>query len=181
MRGGCAGPHSDGFDDAADGRRRGFAHHHARLALRDPHRDSTVGGHSSKVFEAMGWGALDAVNTPVLEKQGNPLPRLRYSRRSPCSVSLSANLPATLGSANACYGRRDPQPAFPLIVIGASTGGPAALLQLLSSLPPTLPAAITIVQHVDKVFAPGLAAWLARESSRDVRAIAAGDRPEPGR
>jgi chemotaxis response regulator CheB len=73
-----------------------------------------------------------------------------------------------------------PQPAFPLLVIGASTGGPAALLQLLSSLPPTLPAAITIVQHVDKVFAPGLATWLGRESSRDVRAIAAGDRPEPG-
>jgi two-component system response regulator WspF len=31
---------------------------------------ATVGGHSSKVFEAMGWGALDAVNTPVLEKVG---------------------------------------------------------------------------------------------------------------
>src|SRR6516164_1336531 len=27
---------------------------------------ATVGGHSSKVFEAMGWGALDAVNTPIL-------------------------------------------------------------------------------------------------------------------
>ncbi len=31
---------------------------------------ATVGGHSSKVFEAMGWGALDAVNTPVLERTG---------------------------------------------------------------------------------------------------------------
>src|ERR1700693_653024 len=33
---------------------------------------ATVGGHSSKVFEAMGWGALDAVNTPVLETSGGP-------------------------------------------------------------------------------------------------------------
>ena len=33
---------------------------------------ATVGGHSSKVFEAMGWGALDAVNTPVLERPGEP-------------------------------------------------------------------------------------------------------------
>jgi chemotaxis response regulator CheB len=73
-----------------------------------------------------------------------------------------------------------PQPGFPLIVIGASTGGPAALLRVLSSLPPSLPAAITIVQHVDKVFAPGLATWLGRESSRDVRPISSGDHPEAG-
>src|ERR1700690_2221157 len=33
---------------------------------------ATVGGHSSKVFEAMGWGALDAVNTPVLDISGDP-------------------------------------------------------------------------------------------------------------
>ncbi len=34
---------------------------------------ATVGGHSSKVFEAMGWGALDAVNTPVLDMSGEPI------------------------------------------------------------------------------------------------------------
>ena len=45
-------------------------------------------------------------------------------------------------------------------------------------MPPTLHAAITIVQHVDELFAPGLASWLARESSRDVRTIQPGDRPE---
>src|ERR1700690_2620768 len=33
---------------------------------------ATVGGNSSRVFEAMGWGALDAVNTPVLETSGEP-------------------------------------------------------------------------------------------------------------
>ena len=57
-----------------------------------------------------------------------------------------------------------------------------AALQLLracfSGLPPTLHAAITIVQHVDEMFAPGLASWLARESSRDVRTIQPGDRPD---
>src|SRR5512139_3569799 len=31
---------------------------------------SDVNQHSSKVFEAMGAGALDAVNTPVLERPG---------------------------------------------------------------------------------------------------------------
>jgi chemotaxis response regulator CheB len=31
---------------------------------------ATVGGHAAKVFEAMGYGARDAVNTPVLGKDG---------------------------------------------------------------------------------------------------------------
>ena len=31
---------------------------------------ANVGGNSSKVFEAMGWGALDVVSTPVLERTG---------------------------------------------------------------------------------------------------------------
>ena len=46
-------------------------------------------------------------------------------------------------------------------------------------LPPALHAAITIVQHVDELFAPGLASWLAQKSSRDVRTIRANDRPDP--
>ncbi len=32
---------------------------------------STVSGHASKVFQAMGYGALDAVNTPVLGMTGD--------------------------------------------------------------------------------------------------------------
>jgi two-component system response regulator WspF len=71
------------------------------------------------------------------------------------------------------------QPDFPLVAIGASTGGPAALTRVLADLPPTLHAAITIVQHVDEMFAPGLASWLARGVSRDVRPICSNDRPDP--
>ena len=33
---------------------------------------STVTGHSSKVFEAMGYGALDVVNSPILGTSGYP-------------------------------------------------------------------------------------------------------------
>jgi two-component system response regulator WspF len=71
------------------------------------------------------------------------------------------------------------QPGFPLIAIGASTGGPAALARVLVDLPLSLSGAITIVQHVDESFAAGLASWLARESSREVRTIRPGDRPDP--
>src|SRR5262249_58702060 len=37
----------------------------------------------------------------------------------------------------------------PLVAIGASTGGPAALACVLSGLPVHFPAALVIIQHVD--------------------------------
>jgi two-component system, chemotaxis family, response regulator WspF len=141
---------------------------------------ATVGGHSSKVFEAMGWGALDAVNTPVFDKPGEParpsdlLAKIAMLRKL---IGKSPPLNPPLRVANAASS--DAGPGFPLIAIGASTGGPAALARVLAALPQPFPAAITIVQHVDELFAQGLASWLGRESSRDVRVIRANDRPEP--
>ena len=68
----------------------------------------------------------------------------------------------------------------PLVVIGASAGGPAALAALLKGLPPAFPAAIVIVQHVDKRFTEGMAQWLTGQSSLPVRLAREGDRPEVG-
>jgi two-component system, chemotaxis family, protein-glutamate methylesterase/glutaminase len=68
----------------------------------------------------------------------------------------------------------------PLIAIGASTGGPKALLQLLRGLGPAPQARLLIVQHIAKNFAAGLAAWLDRESPFAVRLARSGDRPQPG-
>jgi chemotaxis response regulator CheB len=47
-----------------------------------------------------------------------------------------------------------------LIAIGASTGGPQALLTLLGQLPPDLGQAVLVVQHMAEGFIPGLASWL---------------------
>ena len=47
-----------------------------------------------------------------------------------------------------------------LIAIGASTGGPQALLTLLGQLPPDLCQAVLVVQHMAEGFIPGLASWL---------------------
>jgi two-component system response regulator WspF len=141
---------------------------------------ATVGGNSSKVFEAMGWGALDAVNTPGLEPSGEP-------QRGSDLLAKIAIIGKLLGKSSGQFPNlriadaveTDSLPGFPLIAIGASTGGPAALGRILADLPASLNAAITIVQHVDELFAPGLASWLAREASRDVRIIQPGDRPDP--
>jgi len=47
-----------------------------------------------------------------------------------------------------------------LVVIGASTGGPQALLTLLGQLPADLCQAVLVVQHMAEGFIPGLASWL---------------------
>jgi chemotaxis response regulator CheB len=51
-----------------------------------------------------------------------------------------------------------------VVAIGASTGGPQALAEILSRLPAHFPAIVLVVQHVDEQFTPGLAAWLQHHS-----------------
>ncbi|WP_312937232.1 chemotaxis protein CheB, partial [Pseudomonas sp.] len=67
-----------------------------------------------------------------------------------------------------------------LVAIGSSAGGPAALELLLKGLPKDFPAAIVLVQHVDQVFASGMADWLASASGLPVRLAQEGEAPQPG-
>jgi len=68
----------------------------------------------------------------------------------------------------------------PLVVIGASAGGPAALARVLSGLPGDFPGAVVIVQHVDAQFAAGLGQWLASHGKLPVRLVEEGDVPRAG-
>jgi len=67
-----------------------------------------------------------------------------------------------------------------ILAIGASTGGPKAVLQLLQALPADLNAAILVVQHIANGFAAGFADWLDRESALPVRLAEAGQELRPG-
>jgi two-component system response regulator WspF len=72
-------------------------------------------------------------------------------------------------------------PIPPIVVaIGASTGGPRAIADLLRSLPKDLPAAFLLVQHVSVEFVAGFAQWLAAETGRRVALARAGDVPRTG-
>ncbi len=62
-----------------------------------------------------------------------------------------------------------------LIVIGASTGGPRVVLQILRELPPTLPAAVLVVQHIADGFAQGMVDWLAAACKVPVHLARSGD------
>ncbi|RZI87399.1 MAG: chemotaxis response regulator protein-glutamate methylesterase, partial [Pseudomonas sp.] len=67
-----------------------------------------------------------------------------------------------------------------LVAIGSSAGGPAALEVLLKGLPKQFPAAIVLVQHVDQVFAAGMADWLSSTCGQVVRLAREGEPPQAG-
>ena len=149
---------------------------------------ATVSGHLDKVYEAMGHGALDAIDTPILgprgelagtrllldkiESVGQLIGKSTGSSLDPCGVaaipppSAGASLPMP--------------PLHDLIVLGASTGGPRALVEVLSGLPATLASGIIIVQHLDSAFSQGLGQWLFEQTGRRVTLISDGQVPNPG-
>ena len=67
-----------------------------------------------------------------------------------------------------------------LVVIGASTGGPQALLTVLKGLPPALAALVLVVQHMAAGFIHGLASWLDEQVALTVREGRDGDRLTTG-
>jgi two-component system, chemotaxis family, protein-glutamate methylesterase/glutaminase len=67
-----------------------------------------------------------------------------------------------------------------LVVIGASTGGPQALAQLLGALPADFGPPIIVVQHMADGFIEGLAAWLDALCALPVTVAKAGAKLSPG-
>ena len=142
---------------------------------------ATVGGHAAKVFEAMGWGALDAVDTPVLGLSGDPSSATHLLEKMAMLGRLIGRTGPKAKKFSAVAARQTSPGTLPLVAIGASTGGPGALAQVIGELPNDLNATVALVQHVDEQFAPGLASWLAGQTGHDVRIISPGDRLEAGR
>jgi len=73
-----------------------------------------------------------------------------------------------------------PVPRYQVIAIASSTGGPSALLTILQALPPNLPVAVLVVQHISQGFTQGLVEWLQREIRLKVRIAADHDKLTPG-
>jgi len=156
---------------------------------------SSVHTNSALVFEAMGNGALDAVNTPILmgESAGSAQEALLLKismlsiltqSRSKDTTSVTPRVVkvsnATESTLERIVGRKPGLQSISLVAIGASSGGPQALASVLKSLPADYNSAIVIVQHVDVQFSQGLADWLDQQTSLPVRLAKPGDRPHPG-
>jgi two-component system response regulator WspF len=142
-----------------------------------------AGRSSGQIFEAMGYGALDVVNLPVLT--GSPAESGRELLQKIARIErLQGGMPAPARTAPPSGSAAAPPPAArrrpPLIAIGASTGGPKTLATVLAPLPRGLRAAVVVVQHIDAQFAPGLVSWLDGQVALPVRAAEAGQAPQPG-
>jgi len=138
---------------------------------------STVAGHLAMVYEAMGHGALDAIETPTLGLAGRVDGGEALLRKMETVARLASAPAAPVASAPAPHtGAGGP----PLVAIGASTGGPDAVAAVLRALPAATPAAVVVIQHVDRAFAPGLAEWLGKKTGLGVGCARDGDRLRPG-
>lgn len=139
---------------------------------------ATVRGNISKVYEAMGHGALDVIATPVMANAEGCSPLINkiimIGRLIKSSPVLSADSAADAPSPPASDSN------VKLILLGASTGGPQALAEVLGGLTPNPGLAIVVAQHIDAGFAPGLAAWLAGKTGLKVGLALDGGKIEAG-
>ncbi|MCE9584031.1 MAG: chemotaxis-specific protein-glutamate methyltransferase CheB [Planctomycetes bacterium] len=130
---------------------------------------STNRGEVFKTYDALAAGAVDVLEKPTGEEpEGaweknflstvrlvarirvitHPRARIAERRGGPASTAAS---PAPLHPAG---------PALRAVVIGGSTGGTGAAVEILRSLPPSFPLPILFVIHIGQAFARSLSEWL---------------------
>ncbi|MDJ0508313.1 MAG: chemotaxis response regulator protein-glutamate methylesterase [Crocosphaera sp.] len=152
---------------------------------------ANVKKNSGKIFEAMGYGALDVVSTPVLgvleEKllSQTLLNKIATIGIVTGSLNPKRSIPpqSAISPGKAIINKLSTPPRNlpPLIIIGASTGGPKALATILSQLPANFEASIVIIQHVDVQFSSGLAKWLDEQTPLSVVLASEGSTLQAGK
>lgn len=73
-----------------------------------------------------------------------------------------------------------PRAPIRIIAIGASTGGPTVLAEILGALPADFPVPILVVQHIAPGFTAGFADWVERETALRVKLAEPGEPVQPG-
>jgi two-component system, chemotaxis family, protein-glutamate methylesterase/glutaminase len=94
--------------------------------------------------------------------------------------ALDAPFSAGNGAASAALRTSQNGGKIPMVVIAASTGGPAAVMRVVASLPKDLPAAVFIVLHMPQTFTKQFALQLAEISPLLVKEAEANELPQAG-
>jgi two-component system response regulator WspF len=145
---------------------------------------ATVEGNLTKVYNALGAGALDAVSGPTYNPDGSladtepVLKKIRTMRR------LMKPAPKLAGAKHTSSSGAFPPPTEPaarIVTIGASTGGPQAIVEVINGFGPEFRPPVVVVQHLDTTFIPGFVAWLESQTGWPTAAISVGDQPAPGK
>jgi two-component system chemotaxis response regulator CheB len=116
----------------------------------------------------------EIISKVKIAASARPAPRDHRSARSNTIAAASA---APARAAVKTAARFD---AGEVVIIGASTGGPKAISDVISQLPADFALPLVIVQHLPADFTDAFAAQLTRHTRLQVKVAANGDRPEPG-
>ncbi len=129
------------------------------------------------VYEALAYGALAVVYPPRVSPSGELSQASQLLSKLDRFASLLKVAPGVqtvpLVTAASVRGK--------MLALGASTGGPQALLKVLRGLPVPFSVPVLLVQHIEGEFVEGLASWLAKQSGHEVVLAQRGDVPRAGR
>lgn len=135
---------------------------------------STNRGELFKIYEALAAGAVD-----VLEKPNGTGAEGVWERRFLSLVKLVARIRVITHPRARLTGRRGilPEPPsdvsrpagkYAVAAIGASTGGPGAIVEVLRGLPDAFDLPILVVLHINEPFGMAFAEWLDGQTGRRV-------------
>jgi two-component system chemotaxis response regulator CheB len=151
---------------------------------------STNRGELFRTYDALAAGAVD-----VLEKPGESAVGEDWEQRLLSTVKLVSrikvitHLRGKLGTRDRSIAAAMPahieapadRPRCAVVAIGVSTGGPAAIQQILRELPTRFPLSILLVIHIGEPFGVALAEWLDAQSPLRVAYATDGEPlPMPG-
>jgi two-component system chemotaxis response regulator CheB len=137
-----------------------------------------------KTYDALAAGALDVLEKPKGDEIDDAWEQTFVSRLKLISrISTITHLKGRRRTlAPPPQSLRTPLPRsrnYRLVAIGASTGGPAAVVEILSNLPADFPLPILLVVHISQAFGVHLAEWFDSHSRLRVSFAADGDRLPP--
>lgn len=145
-------------------------------------------GEAWKTLDALAAGAVDVLDKPQVTDDDTIWERkLRQAVRVVSKIKVITHLRGRLADAKPAVAPAVAPAITPrasghrLVVIGASTGGPGALSNILSKLPPKFPLPLLVVVHIDRPFDASFASWLDGVSNLRVRQATDGmPLPRPG-
>ncbi|MEI9985906.1 MAG: chemotaxis-specific protein-glutamate methyltransferase CheB [Aliidongia sp.] len=132
-------------------------------------------GEVFRTYEALSAGAVD-----VLEKPTGTEPDGVWERNFLATVKMVARIRVITHPRARLSPQHQPVPPAPpaepsrqtrrieLVAIGASTGGPGAIVEILRGLPPSFRLPILFVLHINEPFGMAFAEWLDGQTDRRV-------------
>lgn len=152
---------------------------------------STNRGDLFKTYDALAAGAVDVLEKPRGDATDDDWDqRLVAAVRLVAKIKVITHLRARQGLSRsvgpalpvAFQPREQPPRTNPLSVIalGASTGGPSALVSVLREIPRQLPLSILLVLHIDEPFGAAFAEWLSDQTPHSVRFALGGESLDSG-